>query len=100
MNQVEETINKINLKLDYPEYESFKLDKYYNFDGEQFQKLFNKLEKTQTKKILVYFNYITKRFDNIGVIDIGDTRHYDFDDDIDTMTHKGIDHQKQFYFSY
>ena len=45
----------------------------------------------QNPKIKIQYNNITKCCDTIGVVDIGDIRYFDFDDEEWTMSNKGLD---------
>ena len=93
MNQIESIIEKIDLTSNFIEYQAFNLDKYYDINNTELQPILNKLKSKSN--IVINYNSITKKFNNIGVIDLNDVRYYDFDDDIWSLTNKGIDSTKE-----
>ena len=84
---IEEIINKINKIKNIKKYTEFSLNKYFSIDD--IQNIISNLKRNSNN--IVSYNSITESFNNIGVIDIDDKRYYDFDDDIWTLTNKGID---------
>ena len=89
MMNLEKIIKEISEKKHFLEYTEFKLNKYYKInDNIKLLEMINSINNS-----IVYFNNKTKQFNNIGVIDIKGQRYYDFDDDIYTMTNKGINSQ-------
>ena len=93
MNQIETIIEKIDETSNFTEYQAFNLDKYYDINNTELQPILNKLKSKSN--IVINYNSITKKFNNIGVIDLNDVRYYDFDDDIWSLTNKGIDSTKE-----
>ena len=93
MNQIETIIEKIDETSNFTEYQEFNLDKYYDINNTELQPILTKLKSKSN--IVIKYNSITKRFNNIGVIDLNNVRYYDFDDDIWTLTNKGIDSTKE-----
>jgi hypothetical protein len=89
MINLEKMIKEISQENNFLKYKEFKLNKYYKInDNIKLLEMINSF-----KNSIVYYNNKTKQFNNIGVIDINGLRYYDFDDDIYTMTNKGIDSQ-------
>ena len=93
MNHIEIIIAKIDETSNFIEYQAFNLDKYYDINNTELQPILNKLKSKSN--IVINYNSITKKFNNIGVIDLNDVRYYDFDDDIWSLTNKGIDSTKE-----
>ena len=93
MNQIESIIEKIDETSNFIEYQAFNLDKYYDINNPELEPILTKLKSKSN--IVINYNNITKKFNNIGVIDLNNVRYYDFDDDIWSLTNKGIDSTKE-----
>ena len=93
MNQIESIIEKIDETINFIEYQAFNLDKYYDINNPELEPILTKLKSKSN--IVINYNNITKKFNNIGVIDLNNVRYYDFDDDIWSLTNKGIDSTKE-----
>lgn len=87
---MDEILKEIEKVKNFSNYKEYKLLEYIQIDDKIID-IFYKLNKRDCIKI--YYNNRTKQFNNIGVIDIDGLRYYDFDDDIYTLTNKGIDSQ-------
>lgn len=88
---IEEILNNIKNTTYFREYTEFKLEKTYFFkDVEHF------IKKLKVQNVEIIYNKITGKFDNIGVIDLNNKRYYDFDDNIWTLTNKGINGTEQY----
>ena len=85
MNEVEEIIN-MTKNNKYKTYTEFKLKKPINVSD--YKELIEKLNNRQN--ITVTFNRHTLYCDIIGVYDDDRGRWFDFDDDLWTMTNKGM----------
>lgn len=66
-------------------YKEHKLDKYYTINN--VKSIFLKIKNENNT---ISYNGSTRRFNNIGVIDLNGVRYYDLDDDMWTMTNKGL----------
>ena len=82
---MEKILNNIKKTKNFSEYKEFSLGKSYIFND--YKDIISKLKEPNTE---VSYNKITGIFNNIGVIDKDGKRYYDFDDDIWTLTNKGI----------
>ena len=85
---MEEILEKIFSTNNFAEYKEFNLDRYYDLKDEKILTIIQSINRCNN---VIRYNKVTKQFNNIGVIDINNTRYLDFDDDIWTMTNKGID---------
>ena len=83
---IENLINKIKNIRCFMEYTEFKLEKSYSI-----HEIKDILKHLKKENVEILYNNISKKFDNIGVIDINNKRYYDFDDNIWTMHNKGLD---------
>jgi hypothetical protein len=91
-----EIISMIISTKKFSNYKEFKLDSKYKIQSlATFINDLNSLPQT-----CVLYNEITMLYDNIGVIDISGTRYIDFDDDIWTMTNKGINADTNKYITH
>lgn len=79
-----ETTNKL-----YPKYTEFRIHSI-DISQPRFQKLI--LELNKKKNITATYNRVTKICNVIGVYDNNGQRWYDFDDEIHSLTNKGIDY--------
>lgn len=94
MSESSDEINKtlidiFNNKEKFKKYTEFRLNKVYNIENMNIRNLLIKLNCKQDVK--VYYNKSTKCFDFIGVLDDGDIRIIDFNDDMHDMMNKGMD---------
>ena len=89
MNSVMEIMKQISSVSNFNNFTVYRLNTKLDMTDDQMQKLIYDLnQKINTK---AYYNKHTKKCDNIGVFDKDGIRYYDFDDDVWTLTNKGID---------
>jgi hypothetical protein len=83
---IQNILQTINNTTKFEKYTEFNAHHYYSL--ESIQSILSDLKKNKNNVIIT--NNITKQFNMIGVVDIDGKRYIDFDDDIWTMTNKGI----------
>ena len=91
MTRLQEILNIIKNTPNYVDYVEYNLYKPIDIDNIKIKSIINKLNKNPN--IECYYNGKTRNCDIIGVVDINITRIIDFDDNIYTLTNKGIDQQ-------
>ena len=84
-------LNNIKTTDKYEKYVSYPLVKSIKIDKPNYKNIINEINRMPNMKC--YYNGLTRMCDNIGVVDINNIRIIDFDDDMYTMTNKGIDRQ-------
>ena len=87
--------NSIEQKIDYGKYHTFFLNEYFKISDKNIIDIIKEYVECSPIEVKVYYNSQTLIFNNIGVLDIDDYRIIDLDDDMYTMTNKGIDKQVQ-----
>ena len=90
-------LNNIKTTERYEKYVSYRLVNSINIDNPIYKNIINNINKNPNMKC--YYNGLTRICDNIGVVDINNIRIIDFDDDMYTMTNKGIDRQIDNYIN-
>lgn len=95
MHRIQEILNIIKNTPKYVDYVEYKIDKSVCIDN--VKGIINELNNNPN--IECYYNGKTRNSDVIGVVDINIIRIIDFDDNIYTLTNKGIDQQtKEFIY--
>lgn len=94
MSELSNEINKILIEIfnsedKFNQYTEYKLKKVYNIENVNIRNLLIKLNCKPNVK--VFYNKNTKCFDYIGVLDDGDIRIIDFNDEMHDMMNKGLD---------
>lgn len=84
-------LNNIRTTELYENYVSYRLLESISIDNPNYKNIINEINSHSNMKC--YYNGLTRMCDNIGVVDINNIRIIDFDDDMYTMTNKGIDRQ-------
>ncbi len=91
MTGLQEILNKIKNTPKYVDYVEYNLHNPINIDNDKNKDIINELNKNPN--IECYYNGKTRNCDIIGVVDINNIRIIDFDDNIYTLTNKGINQQ-------
>lgn len=87
--------NSKNKSIDFSNYKSYNLTNYMNVNDYEVLEALKDYVNDSLVEVKIYYNSITKSFNNIGILDFDDCRVIDLDDDNYTMMNKGIDLSKE-----
>jgi len=91
MIELERILNIINKTQNYVDYVEYKLSRPIYIDNVVIKNIVNELNNHSN--IECYYNGKTRTCDIVGVVDMNNIRIIDLDDNIYTLTNKGIDQQ-------
>jgi hypothetical protein len=91
MTKLQEILNIIKNTPKYVDYVEYNLHKSINIDNVKIKGIINEINKNPNTEC--YYNKKTRICGIIGVVDINKIRIIDFDDNIYTLTNKGINQQ-------
>ena len=95
MSELLKILNIIKKIQNYSDYTEYILSKTIYIDNEKVKSIINDINNHSN--IDCYYNGKTRKCDIVGVIDLNNVRIIDLDDNMYTLTNKGIDQQtKQF----
>jgi hypothetical protein len=97
ISEIKNILKKIDETPNFENYVEFRLSKSVKIDNYELKTIINLINNRENT--IGLYNKRTLLFDIIGVIDTDGKRYIDFDDDLYTMTNKGIDNQISNYLN-
>jgi hypothetical protein len=91
MIELERILNIINKTQNYVDYVEYKLSRPIYIDNVVIKNIVNELNNHSN--IECYYNGKSRKCDIVGVVDMNNIRIIDLDDNIYSLTNKGIDQQ-------
>ena len=91
MSELQNILNIIKKTPLYTEYTEYNLRKTIDVNNKKVKCIINEINNDSNMEC--YYNGKTRKCDVVGVIDMNNIRIIDLDDNIYTLTNKGIDQQ-------